>query len=92
MTSPDPQDPDQLPPVNEIQFLCPNGVGPTETRGSSVTDILKSRLRLTQDSQLAVMLCNDTVIEVGHTLGVEVIEKDGGMMILASMDSKVWVS
>jgi hypothetical protein len=43
---PDPQDPDQVPPVNEIQFLCPRGVGPTEMRGLSVTDMRKSWLRL----------------------------------------------
>lgn len=45
-TIPDPQDPDQLPPVKEIQFRWPNGVGPTEILGFKVTDIRKSRVRL----------------------------------------------
>jgi hypothetical protein len=43
-TIPDPQDPDHAPPVKEIQFRCPRGVGPTEMRGLRVTDIRKSRL------------------------------------------------
>jgi hypothetical protein len=45
-TIPDPQDPDHMPPVKEIQFRCPRGVGPTEMRGLSVTDMRKSRLRV----------------------------------------------
>lgn len=45
-TVPDPQLPDHEPPVNDIQFLCPKGVGPTEIFGFNVTDIRKSRSRL----------------------------------------------
>ena len=46
ITIPEAQEPDHVPPVNEIQFLWPNGVGPTDTRGWRATDIRKSRLRL----------------------------------------------
>jgi hypothetical protein len=44
-TIPDPQDPDHVPPVKEIQFRCPRGVGPTEMRGLRLTDIRKSKLK-----------------------------------------------
>lgn len=41
-TIPDPHVPNHLPPVNDIQFRCPNGVGPTLILGFNVTDIRKS--------------------------------------------------
>ena len=66
MTIPDPQEPDQVPPVKDIQFLCPNGVGPTDTRGWSATDIRKSRLRL-QEINFSVKTCGCMLIfEEGH--------------------------
>jgi hypothetical protein len=45
-TIPDPQHPDHVPPVNDIQFLCPKGVGPTDIFGFNVTAMRKSRVRL----------------------------------------------
>jgi hypothetical protein len=45
-TMPIPHEPDHVPPTNEIQFLWPKGVGPTEMRGFKATDIRKSKLRL----------------------------------------------
>jgi hypothetical protein len=94
MTIPEPHDPDHVPPVKEIQFLCPNGVAPTETRGCSPTDIRKSRLRL---ETILSASCKDrgtmySIVEAGLTLDVGVIEKGGDMPRPTSMNSWVWVS
>lgn len=45
-TMPVPHVPDQLPPSKDIQFLWPNGVGPTVILGFKLTDIRKSKLKL----------------------------------------------
>lgn len=44
-TIPEPQEPDQVPPVKEIQLRWPKGVTPTEILGLRVTDIRKSRFK-----------------------------------------------
>ena len=94
MTTPEPHDPDHVPPVKEIQFLCPNGVAPMETRVCSSTDIRKSRFRL---ETILSASCQDrgmiySIVEASLTLDVGVREKGVDMLRPVSMKTWVWVS